>query len=112
MVLRIRLFLALATAVCAAPTVGCGGGQLGDRMGAGGAAGVHIAGTGGAAGAGDAAGSSATPPDPCLGAADPRLVIAPQRMLLLTSRETINMIRALVGEEEATAILRSGMFAV
>ncbi len=92
-------------------------------MGAGGAAGISVTGTGGGAVGGDGAiggsaigggagGTVVVPPDPCIGATDARLVLASQRKLLLTSREIINMVIALVGSTEALMLLDSGIFQV
>lgn len=96
-----------------AGAVGCSGGALQDRdaSAAGGGAGINISGAAGVAGGGNTAGSR-PPPEPCLGESDPRVVVAPQRTVLLTSTELINMIRALVGDTEARAIIDNQIFVV
>src|SRR5205085_9221679 len=56
------------------------------------------------------AGGTAVAPDPCTGASDARLVIAPQRNLVLTTREVNNMIRAIFGDAEANALINAQLF--
>lgn len=84
--------LTIAVAVCLASTVGCGGGKLQPDAGSGG---IDIS----------------TPAALCA-ASDPRLVLAPQRTLLLTSLQLINMIGALIDDKEARAIVDAGIFPV
>lgn len=47
---------------------------------------------------------------PCMGASDPRLVVAPQRILRLTMNEIVNTVRYLIDSTEATTIASSGLF--
>jgi hypothetical protein len=104
--------LALGAACGRAPAhLGGAGGRLGTGLpgGDGGAGGGFAGGSGIGGGAG---GSSAPPFTACAGASDPRLVIAPQRSVLLTSNELVNMVRALVGDEEANAIVAGKVFPV
>jgi hypothetical protein len=46
----------------------------------------------------------------CTGPADPRLVVAPQRILRLTMMEVVNTVRSLIDATAATAILNNGGF--
>src|SRR4051812_47717946 len=95
---RPTLIVFAALALCAGA---CGGGRLGEPTGAGGAAGIDL---GGGAAGGDIGG---VPPIACSGASNPSLVIAPQRMVLLTMRELVNSIRGMFGETIAAAIASS-----
>jgi hypothetical protein len=116
--IRPSLLFATTCALALAHVSACGGGRLGPPPGtgtidvdggaAGGTAGAGVIGTGGAGGAG----GSLVPAVPCAGDADPRLVLAPQRTVLLTSGELLNMIRALTDDREANAIVDNGIFAV
>ena len=76
-------------------SAGTGGGIVG----LGGNGGQGVTGVGGAAGIAAA----------CSGASDERLVIADQRILRLTDRETVNTIRYLFGDTEATALVNDGI---
>ena len=93
----------LATACALASTAACGAGRLGPPPPDGG--GVGVIGTGAATGSGP-------PIVPCAGASDPRLVLAPQRTVLLTSGELLTMIRTLTDATEADAIVDSATFDV
>jgi uncharacterized protein DUF1592/uncharacterized protein DUF1588 len=84
--------------LCAALAVGCHG-KVGD---------VGPSGTGGSIGGGGAAGADV----PCSGAADPRLVVAGQRVMLLTKGQIISTVRYLINDAEADALLSSGMFSI
>jgi hypothetical protein len=70
---------------------------------------VGAAGAGGQAptGAGGAGGATVIAV-PCAGPADDRLVVAEQRILLLTSTEIVNTIRALIDATEADELVTSG----
>ena len=46
---------------------------------------------------------------PCTGPADPRMVVAPQRIMRLTGVETINTVRDIVNAAEAAALLAAGI---
>ncbi len=91
--------LPAALPLCAALALGCHGrvGEVPD--------GGNLTGVGGAGGTG-------TPDTPCTGAADPRMVVAEQRIMLLTSRQIINTIRYLIDDTVATNLVSSGMFQV
>jgi len=102
-----RLLCALAAAVGAA-VGGCSNRKLQEKdpatiVGVAGM-GASGAGVGGAAGGGPS-------PEPC-DDSDPRLVIAPQRTLLLTSTQLVNSIEALTNDGEARAIVDEGVFQV
>jgi len=47
---------------------------------------------------------------PCTGPTDPRLVVAPQRILRLTMMEVVNTVRSLIDATAATAVLNNGGF--
>ena len=70
--------------------------------------GMPGAGGGGNIGVGGAAGNDV----PCAGAAEPRLVVANQRIMLLTKPQIINMVRYLINDTEAQALVSSGMFSI
>lgn len=91
-------WLPAALPLCAALAMGCHG-KVGD---------VGMSGTGGNIGIGGAAGMDV----PCSGAADPRLAVASQRIMLLTKAEVINTVRYLVDDTEATALVNSGAFQI
>ena len=93
-----RPWLVGALTVGAALVVGCHG-EVG-----------KVGSTGGGNTAGGGMGGG--PANPCTGAADPRLVPASQRIMLLTSREVVNTVRYLVDNTIATQVLNSGMFNV
>ena len=76
------------------------GRQRARRAGGGGVSGGGSAATG----TGGAAGLAAA----CAGAADPRLVLADQRILRLTVTETLNTVRYLIDDAEATALVSGG----
>ena len=86
--------------LCAALAMGCHG-KVGD-------VGMPGAGGGGNIGIGGAAGNDV----PCAGAAEPRLVVAGQRIMLLTKAEIINTVRYLIDDTEAQALVSSGMFSI
>ena len=54
---------------------------------------------------------TALPPTPLCAASDPAQVVAPQRIVLLTSTQLMNMIR-LVSDDAARAVVDGGVFAV
>ncbi|MES1204696.1 MAG: DUF1592 domain-containing protein [Pseudomonadota bacterium] len=114
-ILRCPLLAALplfAAVFFAAAAVGCKGSAGGGPTGSGGTAGGGgTSGTGGLVGpgGGGAAGMTGTPAA-CTGASDPRLVVASQRILRLTLTETVNTVRYLIDNTEATALLASGLF--
>jgi hypothetical protein len=93
-----KQWLPAALPLCAALVFGCHG-KVGD---VGGGAGIGVGGAGG----------TGNPDTPCAGPSDPRMVVAPQRVLLLTSREIINTIRYLIDDTLATNLVSSGMFTV
>src|SRR5262245_5478434 len=68
------------------------------------AGGAGNTGAGGAAGGAAAAGGAGGPAAACTGASDPRLVVAEQRILRLTTNETLNTVRYLIDDTEATAL--------
>lgn len=72
-------------------------GNTGNASGTGG--GPSTTGTGGAAGMASA----------CQGAGDPRLVLAGQRILRLTMTETVNTVRYLIDDTEATALVKNNI---
>jgi hypothetical protein len=108
------LVLLRTGAVVACVASGAGTGCIGavdyvptGGAGAGGAAtGVGV----GGAGAGSGAGGVVVSEAPCTGPADPRLVVAPQRILRLTMVEVVNTIRSLIDATAATSILNDGGF--
>lgn len=73
---------------------GSGGGPIGNPSGAAGAAGAFV------------------PPAPCAMPADPRMVLASQRIPLLTSNQLVTMIRALTDDAEADAVVSEEIFHV
>jgi hypothetical protein len=77
-------------------------------VGAGGGGGPGVTGGGGGSGV-TGVGGAAGMPAACSGASDDRLVVADQRILRLTANETLNTIRFLVGDAEATALVRDGL---
>jgi hypothetical protein len=93
-----KQWLPAALPLCAALALGCHG-KVGD---VGGGAGIGVGGAGG----------TGTPATPCAGPSDPRMVVAQQRVLLLTSREIINTIRYLIDDTIATNLVTSQMFTV
>ncbi|HVY38272.1 MAG TPA: DUF1592 domain-containing protein [Polyangia bacterium] len=90
---------------CAAVSLGCqgtvqdthrnGAGGSGQGPGAGGASATGTAGTG-------------VSNAPCTGATDPRMVVAPQRIINLTNAEVLNTVRYLTDATEATMLQSSG----
>ncbi|HXU03179.1 MAG TPA: DUF1592 domain-containing protein [Polyangia bacterium] len=108
-----RLRCAAAAASLAFVVAGCGSRKLQDK-GPGqivsGGAGIGGGGPSGAAGAGNSAGGGQLP-DPCDGS-DPELVLAPQRKLLLTSNELVNMVSILVNDVEVGAIVNEAIINV
>lgn len=77
---------------------GNGGGQVG-------VGGTGFAGTGGLGGVDGIGGAPAA----CTGSSDVRLVVAPQRILRLTHAETLNTVRYLIDDTEATALVSDGV---
>jgi hypothetical protein len=92
-----KQWLPAALPLCAALVFGCHG-KVGD--------------VGGTGGTGPGTGGTGQPATPCAGPADPRMVVAEQRILLLTSREIINTIAYLIDGTLATNLATSGMFTV
>ncbi len=90
--------LPVALPLCAALIFGCQGKVIGPP-------GVGASGTGGTSGMGGAAGIDV----PCAGPSDPRMVVAPQRIMLLTKPEIINTVTYLIDKTEADALVSSGM---
>ena len=102
-------------------TAGCGGLESGADMpdssalgGGGGASGNGANGGAGANGANGANGVDGGPwgdsTHPCTGLSDPRLVVAPQRLVKLTRLQVINTIGTLIGGDVATQILGDVQF--
>jgi uncharacterized protein DUF1592/uncharacterized protein DUF1588/uncharacterized protein DUF1595 len=107
--------LVAALALGGAATPGCGRRSLpGSETGGNGAGGsVGILGVGGGGGfATTGAGGTAGVAVACAGASDARLVVAGQRILLLTKAEIVNTVRYLIDATEADALLSSGMFSI
>jgi hypothetical protein len=97
-----------------AGVTGAGGAAGSSATGAGGGGGLSGTGAGGdgglsGTGAGGAAGVVVT--GACMGASDPRLVVASQRILRLTMNETLNTVRHLFGDAEAAALVTGGFIA-
>jgi hypothetical protein len=90
-------WLPAALPLCTALILGCHG-KVGD-VGMSGGGGIGVGGAGGM-------------DLPCTGPAEPRLVVAPQRVMLLTKPEVINTVRYLINDTEADALVSSGMFAI
>src|SRR5262245_47553951 len=97
----------------AAAVMGCGARMISVGAGTGGGFGTdaRVTGSGarpagGSTGAGGAGAAAA-----CAGAADPRLLVAGQRIFRLTSNELLNTVRFLVGETEAAALIQDGLIA-
>jgi hypothetical protein len=89
---------------------GCGRSLPGGNAGNAGGSGAGMVGGGGGTGpGGTGAGGAAGMEAACAGAADPRLVIADQRILRLTMNETLNTVRYLVGAAEAAALVTDGL---
>jgi cytochrome c553 len=88
--------LALTLAACTGEVLGTssGGGSGGRPTNSGGNNG------------GGGNGGVAPPAEPCTGAADPRLVVAPQRFLRLTAAEYVNSIRVIINDVEGDAIMQ------
>ena len=109
-----RLWLAAVLSLVVGTAPGCGkkplsGTGMGGGIGGGivGSGGIGPTGTGGAGPTGT--GGIAAP---CTGPSDPRLVIAGQRVLRLTPDEIVKTVRYLVNDQEAQALVQSGMFAI
>jgi hypothetical protein len=106
------------SALCAAgcdTTIGGDSGTNANTSGAGGtssgAGGTSNGGTSGASGTSNTGGTGMVDPmSPCNGAADPRLVVATQRLVRLTRLELVNTERAynLIDDATATAIVQDG----
>jgi hypothetical protein len=98
------LWLPAIVGLTAALAAGCHGevGGVSGKAGAG-----NIVGTGGITGTGGAGNSG--PAVPCAGASDPRLVVAPQRIVRLTMTETYNTVRYLINATEADALKTAGL---
>ena len=91
--------------------LGCGGGKLSGATGGNAAGGsVSITGSGGQAPTG--AGGAGDVAAPCAGPSDERLVVAGQRIMLLTKSEIVNTVRYLIDDTEARALVDSGMFSI
>lgn len=108
-----QLPLAVLLALGGAAASGCGKRPI-DQ---GGTAGSHpsgigggIVGTGGGTGGQSMTGTggTGTVAVPCMGASDPRLVVADQRIMKLTSPEVVNTVRYLIDDTEAQALLAIG----
>ncbi len=82
--------------LCAALTLGCHG-EVGQVTGGAGSGGPGTGGTGNSTAA-------------CAGPSDSRMVVAPQRLMLLTKSEVINTVAYLINKAEADALVQSGMF--
>jgi len=111
-----RLSLAALLALGGAAASGCGKRPIEPGGAAGGplsGIGGGIVGTGGGGGQGTTGtGGAGTVAVPCMGASDPRLVVADQRIMKLTSNEVLNTVRYLIDDTEAQALLASDMFAI
>jgi uncharacterized protein DUF1592/uncharacterized protein DUF1588 len=119
---RYRCLAALA--LCATCALACNRRALPDGAGGNGAGGsIAIVGSGGNGGqapgsggnggqAPTGAGGTVAIATPCAGPSDARLVIAGQRILLLTKSEIVNTVRYLIDDTEARALVDSGMFAI
>lgn len=89
---------------CAALALGCQGNIVPP-------AGSDTSGSGGTGnGPTGSGGSSAQMATPCAGASDPRMVVADQRIMLVTKPQLVNTIAYLIDQTEADAIVSSGMF--
>lgn len=99
--------MCLGAAAAMGSNLGCTG-----EIGGGDSPGGTPGGTGGKTGGTGPGGAGAVPVDtsPCKGAADSRLVVAPQRIMLLTKPEIYNTVAYLIDKTEADAIVESGMF--
>lgn len=98
-----KWWLAGLLPLCAAVTLGCQGTVHDNRTGAGGAA---QPGTGGSSSTGMA--GATVDHSPCTGPTDPRMVVAPQRIINLTNAEVLNTVRYLTDDTEATMLQSSG----
>jgi len=94
-------WLPAALPLCAALALGCHG-QVGDVPDGGGN-------LGGAGGTSTGTGGMDVP---CTGASDPRMLVAPQRIVLLTPIEIANTIRYLIDDTEANNVLNSGAYGI
>jgi len=115
-----RHFALAALPLCAALSVGCQGAMEGPSNGKTGGSGTpsggNGTGTGGGnggsstgSGGGTGTGTGGAPATACTGNSDPRLVVAPQRILRLTMNETLNTVRYLIDATEATALVTKGL---
>jgi len=100
----------LAVAVVAA-CAACGRRHL-DGAGTGGNGMIGTGTGGGAIGGGAGGDSTVAPPPPCAGASDPRMVVASQRVVLLTLHEIVNTVRYLIDDTEANALLAAGAYGI
>ena len=91
-------WLPAALPLCAALAFGCHG-QVGDVGDGGGQIGGMNGGDGGVA-------------PPCTGMSDPRMVVAGQRIMMMTKPQLVNTVRYLIDDTEAQAILASDMFSI
>ena len=103
------LFVAVL-ALGAGAGLGCGRGSAagGGAVGSGGAGTTGVIG-GGSGGTGTAGAGGTAAPSACAGASDPRLVLAGQRVLRLTTSEVLNTVSFLMGATEAAALVSDGV---
>jgi hypothetical protein len=112
-----RCLFVAALAIGAGAGLGCDRRSVAgaDAPGSGGAGGSGTGGGGpgtvgtGGGGPGTAGAGGTAAPAACAGASDPRLVLAGQRVLRLTTTEVLNTVRFLVGATEAAALVSDGV---
>ena len=90
--------------LCALLTLGCQGVVHSTNTGPGGSG--QKGGTGGPSSTGT--GGTTVSDAPCTGPTDPRMVVAPQRIINLTNAEVLNTVRYLTDATEATMLQASG----